>query len=96
MRAPTAGTVEWDVSIAEVVRAGREMGRVDGRVITAPLDGVVRGLITPGAHVEPGTKIGDIDPRGDPVACFEISDKSVAIGGGVVEAVLTWLNRSGS
>ena len=96
LRAPTAGTVEWDVSIAEVVRAGREMGRVDGRVITAPLDGVVRGLITPGAYVEPGTKIGDIDPRGDPEACFEISDKSVAIGGGVVEAVLTWLNRSGS
>jgi xanthine dehydrogenase accessory factor len=94
LRAPTAGTVEWDVAIAEVVRADREIGRVDGRVITAPLDGVVRGLITPGAYVEAGTKVGDIDPRGDPAACFEISDKSVAIGGGVVEAVLTWLNRA--
>jgi xanthine dehydrogenase accessory factor len=76
------------------VRAGRAIGRVGGRVITSPLDGVVRGLITPGAYVEAGAKVGDIDPRGDPAACFEISDKSVAIGGGVVEAALTWLNRT--
>ena len=39
-------------------------------------------------------KIGDIDPRSDPASCHEISDKSLAVGGGVVEAVLTWLNRA--
>jgi xanthine dehydrogenase accessory factor len=38
-------------------------------------------------------KIGDVDPRGDPSLCWEISDKSLAIGGGVLEAVLIWLNR---
>ena len=36
-----------------------------------------------------GLKIGDVDPRCDASACFEISDKALAIGGGVVEAVLS-------
>ena len=43
-----------------------------------------------------GLKIGDIDPRGDPLVCREISDKALSIGGGVLEAVLTWLHRSES
>ncbi len=32
-------------------------------------------------------------PRCERSACDEISDKALAIGGGVVEAVSTWLNR---
>jgi xanthine dehydrogenase accessory factor len=36
-----------------------------------------------------GLKIGDIDPRNDPAACYLVSDKALAIGGGVLEAVLT-------
>ena len=56
----------------------------------APFGGVVRGLIREGLLVEEGLKIGDIDPRADAAACFEISDKALAIGGGVLEAVLSW------
>jgi xanthine dehydrogenase accessory factor len=33
-------------------------------------------------------KIGDIDPRAAREHCFTISDKSLAIAGGVLEAVL--------
>jgi xanthine dehydrogenase accessory factor len=33
-------------------------------------------------------KIGDLDARGDRQSCFTISDKSLAIGGAVLEAVL--------
>ena len=33
-------------------------------------------------------KIGDLDPRAKREHCFTISDKSLAIGGGVLEAVL--------
>ena len=44
--------------------------------------------------VEAGLKIGDIDPRFDPSAINEISDKSLSVGGGVLEAVLVWLNES--
>jgi xanthine dehydrogenase accessory factor len=36
-----------------------------------------------------GLKIGDVDPRDDPAACYLVSDKSLAIGGGVLEAILS-------
>ena len=56
--------------------------------MTAPFDGVLRGAIRPGTKVSVGLKIGDVDPRCDPSACWEISDKALAVGGGVLEAVL--------
>jgi xanthine dehydrogenase accessory factor len=95
LRARLGGAVAWDVEIADQVVAGRPLGRVGGETIVARVDGVVRGLIPSGMNVEPGTKVGDVDPRGDPNACFEISDKALAVGGGVVEAALVWIGRSG-
>jgi xanthine dehydrogenase accessory factor len=41
--------------------------------------------------VNVGVKIGDIDPRIN-TSCETISDKALAIGGGVLEATLSWLN----
>lgn len=35
-----------------------------------------------------GLKIGDVDPRGVSEHCFTITDKALAIGGAVLEAVL--------
>jgi xanthine dehydrogenase accessory factor len=67
---------------------------VNGAAIKAPFDGVVRGLIAPGTAVYGGLKIGDVDPRAEREACFTISDKALAIGGGVLEALLTFLNVS--
>ena len=58
--------------------------------IRAPFRGVLRGAIRSGTTVAAGLKIGDVDPRCDPSACAEISDKALAVGGGVLEAVLTW------
>ena len=34
-------------------------------------------------------KIGDVDPRDEPVMVNLVSDKSRAIGGGVLEAILS-------
>ena len=36
-----------------------------------------------------GMKIGDLDAREDPGICQLVSDKSLAVGGGVLEALLT-------
>jgi xanthine dehydrogenase accessory factor len=58
--------------------------------VVAPLKGLVRGLITDGATVERGQKIGDIDPRGKKVDPFTISDKGRAVAGGVLEAIMHW------
>lgn len=57
--------------------------------IISPIAGVLRGIIRPGVHVTKGLKVGDVDPRDDPSACFLVSDKALAIGGGVLEAILS-------
>ena len=57
-------------------------------LVTSSLKGVLRGLIHDGLHVTQGLKIGDIDPRDDTSACFLVSDKALAVGGGVLEAVM--------
>jgi xanthine dehydrogenase accessory factor len=57
--------------------------------ITAPLGGMLRGLIRDGVRVTKGLKVGDIDPRDDRSACYLVSDKALSIGGGVLEALLS-------
>lgn len=92
LRAPAAGEVSWEVEIGDVVTQGQPLGAVAGAPVIAPFDGVVRGAIRSGTGVRTGLKVGDVDPRGDPSACWEISDKSLAVGGGVLEAVLAHRN----
>ena len=65
------------------------IGRIGSEQLTAPFDGVIRGLIMPGTTVRQGLKIGDVDSRADVTACFTISDKALSIGGGVLEAILS-------
>jgi xanthine dehydrogenase accessory factor len=36
-------------------------------------------------------KIGDVDIRNDPTMCKLVSDKALAVGGGVLEALLVFL-----
>jgi xanthine dehydrogenase accessory factor len=88
LRAPTNGEVIWNVSIGDMVVEGSVVGTIGDHPIVAPFAGVVRGLIHDSVAIREGLKIGDIDPRCDKSACFEISDKALAIGGGVLEALL--------
>ena len=44
------------------------------------------GLLRAGIAVTPGFKVGDVDPRADPSHCFTVSDKALAVAGGVLEA----------
>ena len=89
LRAPHDGELVEVVPVGGFVKAGEVIARVDKTPIIAPFDGVVRGLIDNPTHVTAGLKIGDLDPRAKREHCFTISDKSLAIGGGVVEAVLS-------
>ncbi len=93
LRAPAEGRVNWRLAIGDLVQTGDLIGSVAGKPITAPFAGVLRGLIAPDTAVTPGLKIGDLDARADVSACFTISEKALAIGGGVLEAILTHLNR---
>jgi xanthine dehydrogenase accessory factor len=91
VRAAADGDVRWSVAIGELVAEGERLGAVDGKTVAAPIGGVVRGLIAEGP-VKAGLKIGDIDPRGDSSAAFEISDKSRAVADGVWKAVMACLD----
>ena len=92
LRAPARGKVNWRLEIGDFVQEGELVGDVNGKMITAPFAGVLRGLIAPGTEVPAKLKIGDLDARADVAACFTISDKALAVGGGVLEAILTHLN----
>jgi xanthine dehydrogenase accessory factor len=90
LRAPVAGILEQAAEIGSLLKAGAVVGSVSGSVITAPFDGVLRGFAYPGLSVSAGEKVGDLDPRGDPRMCWLVSDKALAVGGGVLEAVLSF------
>jgi len=94
LRAPATGAIHWRTEIGRTVAAGTVLGDVEQSAVTAPFDGLVRGLIAEGTPVSRGLKIGDVDPRTD-TDWRQISDKALAIGGGVLEAVLTWLSGRG-
>lgn len=90
LRAPADGKLATDHCIGDKVRKGDLIGRIDGVSFYAGIDGVLRGLIHPSVQVVEGLKIGDIDPRNEPEHCNTISDKALAIAGGVLEALLVF------
>ena len=89
LRAPADGEVVAHAEIGQHLQAGQPIAEVAGQVISAPFPGILRGLVHPGLNVTRGLKIGDIDPRDDPRLCQFVSDKSLAVGGGVLEAILS-------
>lgn len=89
LHAPAKGVVVGLVKIGDTVQAGDHILTVGGESVLAPFDGVVRGLIHPGIMVRKGMKVGDVDPRPETFRCWTVSEKSLAIGGGVLEAILT-------
>ncbi len=88
LRAPADGYVIPHAQIGDEIAAGQLIAQVDGRPVLAQFSGVLRGLIHCTVKVSKGMKIGDLDPRARRENCFTISDKSLAVGGGVLEAVL--------
>lgn len=89
LRAARAGVFTASVSLGDIVEQDQEIACIDGEPIRARFRGVVRGLIESGIIVTPGLKVGDIDPRSDPRLARLVSDKSLAVAGGVMEAVLS-------
>lgn len=85
--APADGTLQALANIGDQLQENDPIARVNGRLVTARFKGVLRGLIHDGLMVSEGLKIGDLDPRCDPRLCTLASDKSLAIGGGVLEAL---------
>lgn len=88
LRAPADGQFQGVCAIGDRVEEGEVVAYVDGVPITATIGGILRGLLADGVPVIKGMKSGDIDPRGQAAYCTEVSDKALAVGGGVLEALL--------
>ena len=89
LKAPADGYLIPQHEIGDHVEAGELIGTIGEREIRAQIKGMLRGLIHPSVFVSANTKVGDIDPRDVREHCFSITDKALAIAGGVLEAVLT-------
>jgi xanthine dehydrogenase accessory factor len=97
LRAPCAGRLYGVRRIGDQVQAGEIVAVVQSDAGTTPINatisGILRGLIREGLVVNTGMKVGDIDPRAVREHCFTISDKSRAVAGGVLEAIMHLMNR---
>jgi len=89
LRSPEDGIFLAKTRIGEIVEKEEVVAVVNKTPIKAPFRGVVRGLLHEGLTVSTGLKVGDIDPRCDPLLCSFVSDKALSIGGGVLEAILS-------
>jgi len=85
---PQSGIFNTLRAIGDVIAAGEPVATVNGELIKAEISGQIRGLLRNSIQVQQGIKAGDIDPRGERGYCDLISDKSRAIAGGVLEAIL--------
>lgn len=88
LRAPADGYVIPAAKIGDFVQPTQLIATINAHEIRASFAGVLRGLVHPTVFVTTGLKIGDLDPRGQVEHCFTISEKSLAIAGGVLEAIL--------
>ena len=89
LRSPADGRLRAHLEIGQHVEAGQPIADVEGVPVPSPLSGMLRGLIRPGLAVSRGLKIGDIDPRDVREHCYTVSDRALAVGGGVLEALWT-------
>ena len=88
LRAPADGVFRGTRRIGDAVEAGDIVGYVGDEPMTCTIGGVLRGLLTDGAVTHKGMKAGDVDPRGIKEYCYTVSDKALAVAGGVLEAAL--------
>lgn len=89
LRAPADGIFHPLLDIGDQVKQGDVAAIVDGEPMVCTLDGILRGILPDGIAVHQGMKAGDIDPRCKLEHCFCVSDKALAVGGGVLEALLS-------
>ncbi|HSD83267.1 MAG TPA: selenium-dependent molybdenum cofactor biosynthesis protein YqeB [Anaerolineae bacterium] len=83
-----------DSAAGRLAAIDRDASQPLGIVVKTKIDGVLRGLLHDGLLVQANTKLADVDPRGEVSYCFSVSDKSWAVGGGVLEAVSYLLRRA--
>ena len=94
MHAEAEGVFYARAQIGDVVKAGDVIGEISGEIVTASIDGLLRGILHDGYPVTKGFKLADIDPRVEEREnCYTISDKARCIAGGVLGAIMSSLSH---
>ncbi len=94
IHSPAAGVFYSDHRIGDMVRQGEVIAKVGEIDVIATIDGKLRGLLNNALVVPEHFKIADIDPRGELADHTTVSEKAMAIGGAVLEAVDGFLSRA--
>jgi Shikimate 5-dehydrogenase len=103
VHAPRAGMFRTGRDIGEHVQAGERIGSLhpagssasrrtpmddEGvHIVKAPVSGTLRGILRDYTPVDEYNRLARIDPRPG-VSCHQVSDRVLAVGGGVLEAVM--------
>jgi xanthine dehydrogenase accessory factor len=85
--APFSGVFRTKACIGDAVRQGQEVAWIDSTVLSAPLDGVLRGLSRGGVPVTVRTKVIEVDPRGTTATVRGIAERPRRIAEGVLTAI---------
>lgn len=85
--APVSGMLRTDAAIGQRVQHGDLVATVDGEQLSAPLDGILRGLTHDGVPVEVGAKVVEVDPRGEMRAVIGLGQRPRRIAAGVSAAI---------
>lgn len=88
--APADGLFIAKRHIGEEVQKGEIIGYVENEPVVTKIKGYLRGILANGLMVTKGFKVADVDARCEEDHCFSISDKALAVAGGVMEAILAW------
>ena len=93
LRGPKEGILKIIKDLGDSVEKDEIIGWVDDYPVKSEIKGIIRGLLRDKSSIWKGMKIGDIDSRASRESCSTVSDKALAIGGGVLEAMLSHFNR---
>lgn len=93
MMSPVDGVFTAKRTIGAIIKTGDPVGEViDDKsvvyIVTAPCDGILRGLIHDGYRVTEGQDIAEVDMRVTPRQCARVADRARVVAGGVLEAVI--------
>jgi xanthine dehydrogenase accessory factor len=81
------GTWHTPFEIGTRVYRGLSVGKINGRTIEAPIDGILRGLARDGVVVPAGCKLLEVDPRGRRAQWASLDRRGRGIAEATVQAI---------
>lgn len=85
IRAGSGGIFHPSAPLGSQVACADPVGEISGDPVTAPVAGIVKGILRDGMEVEAGTLLAEVDSRGLEDCCYNISEQGRAVSGAVLE-----------